>query len=272
MDSSKSIYTPISIETKLDLDEKGKSVEHKLYRGMIGSLLYLTASKLDIVFSVGLCARFQANPKESHLKAVKRILRYFKGTFDMCLWYPRGYNFDLVGYADVGYAVTMFKSSQTPSKEKSSSKSEVKPKNMKPKPKKSAKSTTEPAPAHVPSLLIPSTVLAQSSHIPVAPAVSTSTGPSSPKPPSHAPVFATSRKSVKDDKVVICAAIKEDTVVKKVVAQGESVPTTTDQVKLPPSKLDVLVSAIEVAPLEIVPPISDKPRVKETNLETDIAT
>ncbi|XP_075092141.1 secreted RxLR effector protein 161-like [Nicotiana tabacum] len=71
---------------------------------MIRSLLYLIASRSDIVFSVGLCARFQANPKESHLKVVKRILRYLKGTPDLCLWYPRGYNFDLICYADVDYA------------------------------------------------------------------------------------------------------------------------------------------------------------------------
>lgn len=70
---------------------------------MIGSLLYLIASMPDIVFNVGLCARFQANPKESHLKAVKTILRYLKGTPDLCLWYPRGYNFDLLGYDDAGY-------------------------------------------------------------------------------------------------------------------------------------------------------------------------
>ncbi|XP_075109779.1 secreted RxLR effector protein 161-like [Nicotiana tabacum] len=71
---------------------------------MIGSLLYLTASRPDIVFSVGLCARFQANPKESHLVVVKRILRYLKGTTDLCLWYPKGSNFNLVGYADADSA------------------------------------------------------------------------------------------------------------------------------------------------------------------------
>ncbi|XP_070046337.1 uncharacterized protein [Nicotiana tomentosiformis] len=68
------------------LDEDGTVTRNKkLYRGMIGSLLYLTASRPDIVFNVGLCARFQANPKESHLTAVKRILRYLKGTTDLCL-------------------------------------------------------------------------------------------------------------------------------------------------------------------------------------------
>jgi len=71
MDSSKPIYTPISPSTKLVLDDGSPSVEEKLYRGMIGLLLYLTVSRPDIVFSVGLCARFQSNPKETHLKAVK---------------------------------------------------------------------------------------------------------------------------------------------------------------------------------------------------------
>ncbi|XP_019260971.1 PREDICTED: uncharacterized protein LOC109238929 [Nicotiana attenuata] len=104
MDSSKSIDTSISIVTKLDLDEEGKNVEQKLCRGMIGSLLYLTSSRPDIVFSVSLCARFQANPKGSHLKAVKRILIYLKGTQNLRLWYPRGYNFDLVGYDGADYA------------------------------------------------------------------------------------------------------------------------------------------------------------------------
>ena len=72
--------TPMSPATKLDKDEKGKYVNQKLYRGMIGSLLYLTASRPNIIFSVCLCARFQACPKESHLSAVKRIFRYLIGT------------------------------------------------------------------------------------------------------------------------------------------------------------------------------------------------
>ncbi|XP_069145605.1 secreted RxLR effector protein 161-like [Solanum lycopersicum] len=104
MDDAKPIDTPIAPATKLDLEGTGSAVEQKLYRGMIGSLLYLTASRTDIVFSVGLCARFQTNPKESHIQAVKRILRYLKGTSDLGLWYPKGSNFDLVGYADADYA------------------------------------------------------------------------------------------------------------------------------------------------------------------------
>ena len=104
MNDSKSYDTPIPTSTKLSLDEKGKDVEDKLYRGMIGSLLYLTASRPDIVFSVGLCARFQSKPKESHLKAVKRIFRYLSGTEDLCLWYPKGSNIDLIGYTDADFA------------------------------------------------------------------------------------------------------------------------------------------------------------------------
>ncbi|KAI0519550.1 hypothetical protein KFK09_007000 [Dendrobium nobile] len=70
----------MSSTIQLDKDPSGKSVDQKKYRGMIGSLLYLTASRPDIMFSVCLCARFQADPKESHLTAVKRILRYLLGT------------------------------------------------------------------------------------------------------------------------------------------------------------------------------------------------
>ncbi|XP_070021374.1 secreted RxLR effector protein 161-like [Nicotiana sylvestris] len=71
---------------------------------MIGSLLYLTVSRPGIAFIVGLCVHFQANPKESHLTAVRRILRYLKGTTDLCLWYPKDSNFNLVGCADADYA------------------------------------------------------------------------------------------------------------------------------------------------------------------------
>ena len=72
--------TPISSSIKPDMDDKGKPVNSTMYRGMIGSLLYLTFSRPDIMYSVSLCARFQSCPKESHLSVVKRILRYLKGT------------------------------------------------------------------------------------------------------------------------------------------------------------------------------------------------
>ncbi|KAK2967481.1 hypothetical protein RJ640_025521 [Escallonia rubra] len=101
MEASNAFDTPTSSLLKLDKDEKGKDVDIKRYRGMIGSLLYLTASRPDIMFSVCLCARFQACPKESHLVAVKRILRYLKGTHDLGLWFPRNTSFfDLIGYSD----------------------------------------------------------------------------------------------------------------------------------------------------------------------------
>lgn len=104
MDGPKQINTPIATATKLDLKGTDSSVEQKLYRGMIGSLLYLTASRPNLIFSVGLCARFQTDPKESHLQATKRIIRYLQGTTDLGLWYPKGSSFDLVGYADANYA------------------------------------------------------------------------------------------------------------------------------------------------------------------------
>ena len=90
--------------TKLDQDDPGKSVDITSYRGMIGSLLYLTASRPDIMFSTCLCARFQANPKESHLIAVKCIFKYLKGTPNLCIWYPKGTGFDLIGYTDLDFA------------------------------------------------------------------------------------------------------------------------------------------------------------------------
>ena len=71
---------------------------------MIGSLLYLTASRPDIMFSVCLCARFQSCPKESHLSAVKRIFKYLAGTIEIGLWYPKFTTFDLVGYSDADFA------------------------------------------------------------------------------------------------------------------------------------------------------------------------
>jgi hypothetical protein len=80
MDDCKPIKTPMPSNGHLDLDEGSKPVDQTLYRSMIGSLLYLTASTPDIMFSVCMCAHFQACPKEPHLSAVKRILRYLKHT------------------------------------------------------------------------------------------------------------------------------------------------------------------------------------------------
>jgi len=76
MSDAKPIKTPMAINGHLDLNEEGKSVDQKVYRSMIGSLLYLCASRPDIMLSVCMCARFQTNPKECQLMVIKRILRY----------------------------------------------------------------------------------------------------------------------------------------------------------------------------------------------------
>ncbi|RVX01386.1 Retrovirus-related Pol polyprotein from transposon RE1 [Vitis vinifera] len=104
MEEAKVMKTPMSSSIKLDMDEKGKSIDSTMYRGMIGSLLYLTASRPDIMYSVCLCARFQSCPKESHLSAVKRILRYLKGTMNIGLWYLKGDNFELIGFSNADFA------------------------------------------------------------------------------------------------------------------------------------------------------------------------
>jgi hypothetical protein len=87
----------------LDLDTGGKSIDQKVYRSMIRSLLHLCASRPDIMLSLCMCARFQANPKEVHLRVVKRIMRYLVYTPKFGLWYPKGSAIDLIGYSDANY-------------------------------------------------------------------------------------------------------------------------------------------------------------------------
>ncbi|KAJ9546726.1 hypothetical protein OSB04_019269 [Centaurea solstitialis] len=97
------IKAPMQTRNLLGPDLDGKSVDQKIYRSIIGSLLYLTATRPDIMFSTCFCARFQANPIESHLKVVKRILRYLKGTQDLSLWYPKDSSFELISFTDSDY-------------------------------------------------------------------------------------------------------------------------------------------------------------------------
>ncbi|XP_066320267.1 secreted RxLR effector protein 161-like [Miscanthus floridulus] len=104
MVNAKPIKTPMPTNGHLDLNVKGKTVNTKVYRSMIGSQLYLYASRPNIMLSVCMCARFQANPKEYHLVAIKRILRYLVHTPNLGLWYPKGSKFDLLGYSDSDYA------------------------------------------------------------------------------------------------------------------------------------------------------------------------
>ena len=93
----------MSTSTKLCYDIDGKSVDQTKYRSMIGSLLYLTASRPDISYSVGVCARFQANPKESHLEAVKRIIRYISGSITCGVFYTYATNAEIAGYSDADW-------------------------------------------------------------------------------------------------------------------------------------------------------------------------
>ena len=94
----------MSSSTKLSLDPSEVEVSPTLYRSIIGSLLYLTASKPDIAFSARLCAHYQAAPKESHLTAVKRIIGYINGTSKYGLWYSKDSNDCLAGYTDADWA------------------------------------------------------------------------------------------------------------------------------------------------------------------------
>ena len=90
----------MSPNVKLTIYLLGKSVDPSLYRNMMGSLLYLTTSRSDISYSVGVCARYQANPKESHTIALKRIIKYVKTIADFNVWYSRDTNDVLAGYSN----------------------------------------------------------------------------------------------------------------------------------------------------------------------------
>ncbi|GJX58129.1 putative ribonuclease H-like domain-containing protein [Tanacetum coccineum] len=99
----KTVSTPMETQKPLLKDEDGEEVHVYMYRSMIGSLMYLTSSRPDIMFAVCACARYQVNPKVSHLYAVKRIFRYLKGQPKLGLWYPKDSPFDLVAYIDSYY-------------------------------------------------------------------------------------------------------------------------------------------------------------------------
>nr|GEV52000.1 uncharacterized mitochondrial protein AtMg00810-like [Tanacetum cinerariifolium] len=102
--NGKSASTPIDTEKPLLKDLDGEDVDVHTYRSMIGSLMYLTSSRLDIMFAVCACAHFQVTPKVLHLHAVKKIFRYLKGKPHLGLWYPKDSPFNLVAYSDSDYA------------------------------------------------------------------------------------------------------------------------------------------------------------------------
>ncbi|GKB17222.1 retrovirus-related pol polyprotein from transposon TNT 1-94 [Tanacetum coccineum] len=106
MDNCHSIGTPLATKPKLDVDLSGEPVDQSDYRSKIGSLMYLTSSRPDLVQAVCYCARYQARPTQKHLKEVKRIFKYLKGTINMGLWYPKDSGFELTAFSDADHAGT----------------------------------------------------------------------------------------------------------------------------------------------------------------------
>lgn len=100
MEECKPVSTSMITSWKLSKDDTSLEVDQKLQRSMIGSLLYVTTSRPDVLLAVGLVGRFQAPPRENHLQAVKRIFRYLKGKTNFGLWYPKGRELTLVAYTD----------------------------------------------------------------------------------------------------------------------------------------------------------------------------
>nr|GEW68877.1 hypothetical protein [Tanacetum cinerariifolium] len=110
----KSVNTPIDIEKPLLKDPDGEDVDVHTYRSMIGSLMYLTSSRPDIMFAVCACTRFQVTPRALHLHTVKRIFRYLKGKSHLGLWYSKDSPFNLVAYSDSDYAgASLYRKSTT---------------------------------------------------------------------------------------------------------------------------------------------------------------
>jgi hypothetical protein len=104
MDDSKPLSTLMITTIALDVDKDEEPVDQKEYQSMIGSLLYLTAMRPDIQFSVCLCGRFQVSPRTSHQQAVKRIFRYLRYTPKLCLWYSASSSLSLLGFSDADFA------------------------------------------------------------------------------------------------------------------------------------------------------------------------
>ena len=108
MEDCAPMSTPIATDCKLSKDDDTPQIDATLYRSIIGALLYLTATRPDIMQAVGMVARFQSSPKQSHLAAVKRILRYLKGTTDFDLWYPKSSTLIVTAYSDVDWEIVLY--------------------------------------------------------------------------------------------------------------------------------------------------------------------
>ncbi|GKA89611.1 hypothetical protein Tco_0811423, partial [Tanacetum coccineum] len=104
MERCESLGTPLATKPNLDADLSGTPIDQTKYHSMIGSLMYLTSSRPDLVRAVCYCARYQARPTEKHLKEIKMIFRCLKGTINMELWYPKDYGFELTAFSDADHA------------------------------------------------------------------------------------------------------------------------------------------------------------------------
>ena len=104
MEDSKPVCTPMVTGCSLSENDESAAVHQATYRSMIGSLLYLTGTRPDIMHAVGIVGRFQTNPKETHLQAVTRIFKYLQGTQNYGLWYPRDTDLTLHAYTDADWA------------------------------------------------------------------------------------------------------------------------------------------------------------------------
>ncbi|GJR77307.1 retrotransposon protein, putative, ty1-copia subclass [Tanacetum coccineum] len=104
MESSDPVDTPMVEKSKLDKDTQGKAIDPTHYCGMVGTLMYLIASRPDLTFAICMYARYQAKPTEKHLHAIKRIFKYLRGTVNRGLWYPKDSSIALTAYADADHA------------------------------------------------------------------------------------------------------------------------------------------------------------------------
>lgn len=104
MDKCNPVHNPIVPGSKLSKDEDGIRVDGTFYKQIVGSLMYLTATRPDVMFVVSLLSRYMENPTELHLQAAKRVFRYLKGTLDFGVFYKKGGNKELIAYTDSDYA------------------------------------------------------------------------------------------------------------------------------------------------------------------------
>ncbi|GJY92169.1 hypothetical protein Tco_0507951 [Tanacetum coccineum] len=104
MESCDPVDTSMVEKSKLDEDPQGKAVDPTHYCGMVGTLMYLTSSRPDLVYAVCMCAQYQARPTEKHLHAVKRTFRYLRGTINRGLWYSKDSAIALTAFADADHA------------------------------------------------------------------------------------------------------------------------------------------------------------------------